>query len=86
MIEKMGSNHGSIITGQSTHNQRIERLWRDVFQGVLSYYYHLFYFLEDQNFLDPINDKHIAALHHVFMNEINNKLKLWQRAWSYHRI
>ena len=86
VIEKMGSNCGSIITGRSTHNQRIERLWRDVFQGVLNYYYYLFYFLEDQNFLDPINDKHIAALHHVFMNEINNKLKLWQRAWSNHRI
>ena len=65
MIEKRGSGRGSIITGPSTHNQRIERLWRDVFQGVLSYYYHLFYFLEDQLALDPFDVKHIAALHYT---------------------
>ena len=86
MIEKRGSDRGSIITGPSTHNQRIETLWRDVFQGVLSYYYHLFYFLEDQLVLDPLNDKHIAALHHTYMDEINSKLQIWQRAWSNHRM
>jgi hypothetical protein len=75
MIEKRGNDRGSIITGPSTHNQRIERLWRDVFQGVLSYYYHLFYFLEDQLVLDPLNDKHIAALHHTYMDEINSNFK-----------
>lgn len=86
MIEKRGTDRGSIITGRSTHNQRIERLWRDVFQGVLSYYYHLFYFLEDQNLLDPLNDQHIAALHHAYLSEINSKLQMWQKAWSNHRM
>ena len=86
MIEKRGSDRGSIITGPSTHNQRIERLWRDVFQGVLSYYYHLFYFLEDQLVLDPFDDKHIAALHYTYMDEINSKLRIWQKAWSNHRM
>ena len=86
MIEKRGSDRGSIITGPSTHNQRIERLWRDVFQGVLSYYYHLFYFLEDQLVLDPFDDKHIATLHYTYMDEINSKLRIWQKAWSNHRM
>lgn len=31
-----------VIVGISVHNQRIERLWRDVYVGVSSTYYHLF--------------------------------------------
>ena len=35
MIEKRCLERGSMITRPSTHNQRTERLWRDVFDGVL---------------------------------------------------
>ena len=30
MLEHRGDGRGSIITGASTHNQRIERFWRDM--------------------------------------------------------
>ena len=86
MITRRGAGRGSMITGKSTHNQCIERLWQDVFEGVLGLYYQLFYFMEDKGILDPFNDLHIAALHHVFLPKINEKLELWRNAWSRHRV
>ena len=51
-----------MITGKSKHKQRIERLWWDMSTGVLSLYHELFYFMEHNGVLDPLNDTVISLI------------------------
>ena len=33
-----GPGQGTVIVGKSVHNERIERMWRGIYKGVLGFY------------------------------------------------
>ena len=55
----------SIITGSSVHNERIERMWRDITRCVSTTYIAVFTALEAEGLLDPINEVDLFCLHYV---------------------
>ena len=86
MLHYRGVERRSVLVGSSVHNQRIERLWKDSHRCVTSVFYRLFYYLEQNDLLDPISEKHIFAIHYVFLPRIKRALKQFRAAWNEHGV
>ena len=55
MLHAHGNDPRCVLTGCSTHNQRIERLWRDVHRAIV-HFQDIFRELESEEILDGSKD------------------------------
>lgn len=86
MIYHRGVGRSSVITGSSAHNQRIERMWRDVYRVVAREFQNLFYYLEHIGTLNPLNDCDLYALHYIYIPRINRALFEFQQQHNHHPL
>ena len=86
MIASHDGDPSAVLTGSSVHNERIERLWRDVHHSVTSIFAHKFRSFEADDVLDPMNDVDLYCLHHVFLPIINKRLEELQESWNNHAL
>ena len=85
MVEQHSSS-SAVLTGSSTHNERIERLWRDVYRCVSVLFHDLFRTMENDENLNCLNEVDMYCLHYAILPRINQALDAFIESWNNHPV
>ena len=61
---------------------RIERFWRELWDGCTKTYYELFWYMEQEGILNVDDEVHLLALHIVYLNRIQISIDRFVHAVS----
>ena len=86
MLVKFAPENVPQLTGLSVHNQRIERLWRDVATYIFQHYRDLFEFMESISILDPLNECHLFVVYLIYQPRLDKALKDFISFWNNHKL
>ena len=79
-------SESAVLVGSSTHNERIERLWRYVHRCVAVLFADLFRGMEAEGILSCLNEVDLFCLHWVFVPRINSVLDSFTESWNNHPL
>lgn len=86
MITTHNNDYSCVITGSSVHNERIERMWRDVNRCVISMFADTFRNMEQDSILDPLNEVDLYCLHYLYIPRLNKAITEFQESWNNHAL
>ena len=86
MIILRGTETRGFIGGRSTHNTRIERLWREYNNNAMDHYLATFTNLEELGILNRHDNIDIWTLHKVFLPKIQKTLDEFRSYYNNHPI
>jgi len=73
-----------VLTGSSTHNERMEILWRDLYRAIIHFQDTFLHELEREETLDVMNDADMLAYVMCFWHDLRKYVKDFKQSWNSH--